>query len=128
MMTLMERDADTESTWHAEGLRLDLIEPMKRWSVKYEGDMIHQKTGQVHRVCLNAEYSSLLPYFDFDSDMDPWTVARAFAKEPWSRQYFERIRQLVRFRLINFREHSILVNASLVLAGHIRIITSSWET
>ena len=40
-----------------------------------------------------AEYSSIFPYFDFDSDMDAWTVARAFAKEPWSKEYFERIRK-----------------------------------
>ena len=43
--------------------------------------------------CFQAEYTSIFPYFDFDSDMDPWTVARAFAKEPWSKEYFERIRQ-----------------------------------
>ena len=43
--------------------------------------------------CFQAEYTSVFPYFDFDSDMDPWTVARAFAKEPWSKEYFERIRQ-----------------------------------
>lgn len=24
--------------------------------------------------------------------MDPWTVAKAFAKEPWSKAYFDRLR------------------------------------
>ena len=39
-----------------------------------------------------AQFESKFPFFDFDSDMDPWPVARAFAKEPWSRDYFDRIR------------------------------------
>ena len=40
-----------------------------------------------------GEYSTELPFFDFDSDMDPWTIARAFAKETWSKEYFDRIRR-----------------------------------
>ena len=43
-------------------------------------------------MLFQAVYTSNLPHFDFDSQMDPWTIARAFAKEPWSREYFERIR------------------------------------
>jgi len=40
-------------------------------------------------VILNAEWHSTLPVFDFDTDMDPAPVARAFAKEIWSKEYFE---------------------------------------
>lgn len=82
----------TEDTWEAEGLKLDLVEPMKKWSIKYQGPMVHQSRGTTHLIDLQAEYISKLPYFDFDSDMNAWTVARAFAKEPWSREYFDRIR------------------------------------
>lgn len=82
-----------EKSWEAEGLKLDMIEPMKKWTVHYEGSMVHQANKTTHHVQLSAEYTSIFPYFDFDSDMDPWTVARAFAKEPWSKEYFERIRQ-----------------------------------
>ena len=42
---------------------------------------------------LQATYESRFPFFDFDSDMEAWTVARAFAKEPWSREYFDGIRK-----------------------------------
>ena len=31
----------------------------------------------LHQVEIDAEYNSTLEYFDFDSDMDPWTVSRA---------------------------------------------------
>ena len=47
----------------------------------------------VHEVEINGEYTSDLEYFDFDSDMDPWTISRAMSKEPWSRQYFDRLKE-----------------------------------
>ena len=46
----------------------------------------------VHRVKLDAVYTSDLDYFDFDSDMEPWTVARAMAREPWNKEYFQRLK------------------------------------
>ena len=46
--------SDTETTWHAEGLKMDLVEPMKKWRVTYQGEMIHQTTGKVHKVDLNV--------------------------------------------------------------------------
>ena len=33
-----------------------------------------------HQVLIDAEYNSDLEYFDFDSDMDPWTISRAMSK------------------------------------------------
>ena len=33
-----------------------------------------------HQVRIDAEYNSALEYFDFDSDMDPWTISRAMSK------------------------------------------------
>jgi hypothetical protein len=46
-------------------------------------------------VVLNAEWKSSLPVFDFDTDMDPAPVARAFAKEIWSKEYFETLKLYV---------------------------------
>ena len=33
-----------------------------------------------HQVHIDAEYNSDLDYFDFDSDMDPWTISRVMSK------------------------------------------------
>ena len=30
----------------------------------------------MHKLKLEAVYTSDIPFFDFDSQMDPWTVAR----------------------------------------------------
>lgn len=42
---------------------------------------------------MKSKYVSTLPHFDFDADMDEWTIARAMAKEDWSQEYFDRIRK-----------------------------------
>ena len=70
-----------------------MVEPMKQWTVKYEGNLIHQKTKKVYKCKLEATFTSIIPYFDFDADMDAWGVAKAFAREPWSREYFEQARK-----------------------------------
>ena len=59
-------------------------------------DKIHTYFKQYHFFCsfhIQATYESRFPFFDFDSDMEAWTVARAFAKETWSREYFDGIRK-----------------------------------
>ena len=81
----------TDKPWHAEGLEIDMVEPMKQWTVKYEGDLIHQKSKKVYKCKLETTFTSIIPYFDFDADMDGWSVAKAFAREPWSREYFDQV-------------------------------------
>ena len=79
----------------AEGIHLEPVVPMKKWKVKFDGEMMMKNEGSIitsHKVVIDAEYNSDLEYFDFDSDMLPWTVARAMSREPWSRQYFHRLR------------------------------------
>ena len=68
---------------------------MKKWRVKFEGEMMMRNEGSIttlHRVKIDAIYTSDLEYFDFDSDMEPWTVARAMSREPWTREYFQRLK------------------------------------
>ena len=48
--------ADEES-WEAEGLKLDLIEPMKKWSISYEGPMVHQVNKTTHQVKLEVSFT-----------------------------------------------------------------------
>ena len=102
---------------------------MKRWKVKFEGEMMMKNEGDIitsHKVRIDgiinagiknqnlilfiAEYNSELEYFDFDSDMDPWTVARAMAREPWSRQYFEGLKAAHQSHYEQFGEVAGLVS------------------
>lgn len=47
----------------------------------------------MYEVKLNAVWNSNLEYFDFDTDVPPFTMARAIAKEPWSREYFQQLKE-----------------------------------
>ena len=85
--------------WVVNGIHLEPVIPMKRWRVRYEGEMMMRSEGSIttlHRVKLDAVYTSDLDYFDFDSDMEPWAVARAMAREPWTREYFQRLKDAFR--------------------------------
>ena len=48
---------------------------------------------QTYKVNMKAEWKSALPYFDFDVMIPEWTMARAIAREPWSREYFEMLKE-----------------------------------
>ena len=86
---------DDENGWVVNGIHLEPLVTMKKWRVKFEGEMMMKNEGSIttlHKVKLDAVYTSDLDYFDFDSDMEPWTVARAMSREPWSREYFQRLK------------------------------------
>ena len=78
--------------WSGGGVSLVPEQPMRRWRISFEGRMKNEKTGTLHEVTLSASYTSEFPHFDFDSEMSAWTVARAMAREPWSRAYFAGLR------------------------------------
>ena len=85
---------EDENGWIVNGIHLEPIEPMRRWMVKFSGTMKLQGSPETkHQVDIDAEYTSDFEYFDFDSDMDPWTISRAMAREPWSREYFDRLKE-----------------------------------
>lgn len=92
--TTMHQKED-EDGWVVNGLHIEPLRPMKKWRVKFEGEMMMRNEGSIttlHRVKIDAIYTSDLEYFDFDSDMEPWTVARAMSREPWTREYFQRLK------------------------------------
>ena len=47
------------------------------------------------KVKLDVQFTSQQPYFDFDTDMSASALARSMALEPWSRKYFQDLREWV---------------------------------
>ncbi|RZB94432.1 uncharacterized protein BDFB_004454, partial [Asbolus verrucosus] len=78
----------------AEGIKLTPIEAMKKWRISYEGKMkrYHQRTELVD-VKIDAEWSSDLPYFNFDTDMDSCAMAKSMAYEKFSKEYFDNLKR-----------------------------------
>ena len=78
--------------WEGGGVSLTPVSPMQAWRLQFQGRLRSRQTGALHSVKLDCQFLSDLPYFDFDCDMSAWTVARAMAREPWSREYFARLK------------------------------------
>nr|CAD7260836.1 unnamed protein product [Timema shepardi] len=77
----------------AEGILLTPVDAMRKWSVKYHGEMrLESDPEQVMNVKLDAEFDSDLPYFNFDTDLHPSAMCRAFAKEDWTKEYFNNLK------------------------------------
>nr|CAD7403027.1 unnamed protein product [Timema cristinae] len=77
----------------AEGILLTPVDAMRNWSVKYHGEMrLESDPEQVMNVKLDAEFNSDLPYFNFDTDLHPSAMCRAFAKEDWTKEYFNNLK------------------------------------
>jgi hypothetical protein len=54
---------------------------------------LHGDPKKLYDVALDIKFTSSLPYFDFDTDMDELAVARGMALEPWSREYFNAVKE-----------------------------------
>lgn len=82
------------SQFAAEGLRITPVKPMASWKIQYEGPMKMRGSPLArYQVELDVQWTSNQPYFDFDTDMDARALARSIAREPWSRKYFQGLRE-----------------------------------
>ena len=89
---MVQTEEEAGQGWSGGGVSLVPEQPMRRWRLSFEGRMRNERAGSEHSVKISGTYTSQLPYFDFDSEMEAWTVARAMAREPWSRAYFARLK------------------------------------
>lgn len=85
--------------YSAGGISFTPVKAMKLWKLSYEGEMRLQKDpAKLVAVKFVAEFTSSMPYFLFDTDMDAGVMARAFAREQWNREFFENLkRSILRF-------------------------------
>lgn len=82
----------TADEFGAEGLKFTLIEPMRKWRIQYQGQLRRDKSKELVDVEIDAIWSTQLEQFDFDTDMSTTTLSRAIAREPWSREYFQTLK------------------------------------
>lgn len=93
---------DDEYGFAAEGIKIECSEPMRKWKISFEGSLkAHDNHEKMYDVRLNLEFTSALPYFNFDVHADPVSMASAMAVEKWSKSYFETLKALVS-QLISF--------------------------
>lgn len=82
--------------YEVEGIKVMPVEPMRKWKISYEGKMKKfEDRSHVVDVKVNAEYTSYLPHFNFDKDINWFAMAKAMSHEKWSKDYFEILKELV---------------------------------
>ncbi|VEN36262.1 unnamed protein product [Callosobruchus maculatus] len=92
-------DADPKSLFSmeyygAEGISFTPVESMKKWRVSYKGKMRQESNPQnVVNVELDGIWQSDYPWVLFEVDTPAHVLAKAFATEEWSREYFEKLKE-----------------------------------
>lgn len=77
-----------------EGLKFEMKEPMTKWTVSFEGDLVEVRSRKPHHVKFDLEWNRKSPVFDTDTDMDTVVVCRAIASEKWSKSLFFHLKEL----------------------------------
>jgi len=86
------------NTFHAAGLSITLIEPMKLWRLKYSG-LLKVLTNEANteddlvEVELEIDWTACTDYFNFDGDMNTHAMSTAVALETWSKEFFHRLEE-----------------------------------
>ncbi|ODN00790.1 hypothetical protein Ocin01_05886 [Orchesella cincta] len=102
----------SDEYYGAEGFRYEPVVPMKHWKLQYNGQMkSSDDASKTFEVRLNADWKSDLEYFDYDTDVPPWTMARAIAKEPWSREYFQQLKEA---HQTHYEQHGTISGEALI--------------
>nr|XP_018917101.1 PREDICTED: uncharacterized protein LOC109044058 [Bemisia tabaci] len=101
-----------EGTYNVKGFHISVVEPMKKWMIAYDGDM-RMENGKRRNVHFKGTFSSDQPYFSFDTDLHSHVLAHGIALEPWSKQYFETLKEHQQ----NHYEQIGILEASLTIDG-----------
>lgn len=91
--TLLQKE-DEIGHYSAEGIYLSPLDPMKKWSIKYSGQMKMESNGKCIPVILVAHFKTTLKCFNYDRDMSAKSSADAIAREKWSKEYFYLVQTL----------------------------------
>jgi hypothetical protein len=73
-------------------LKFEMIEPLKKWKVYYEGEM--SSAQNVHQVRIELVFDARTPMVDFQGAMILEATAEAIAKEAWSSSFFSQLKEI----------------------------------
>ncbi|XP_066250648.1 uncharacterized protein [Euwallacea similis] len=90
---LIEDSTMSDKSWAAEGFEYYPVEPMKKWKLSYKGKMRVHGTDKLVQVEMQATWFSDLPWFFYDVELPAKSLARSFARETWSRELFEKLKE-----------------------------------
>ncbi|XP_010215411.1 PREDICTED: uncharacterized protein LOC104570112 [Tinamus guttatus] len=97
---MMVRDESGEH-WRGGGLAMEYLEPQNVWKISFEGllrkgpyrQQWSEEEGELVSVKFSLHWENLTEVFNFSTDSHPSTFVRALAEEPWSIEFFQRVKK-----------------------------------
>ncbi len=68
---------------------------MRQWKLEFKGKLKHNETGKSEDFEISFDWKSDESCFMYDTQMSKIASAKAFAREPWNRQYFDDLKKQV---------------------------------
>ncbi|KAK3592024.1 hypothetical protein CHS0354_031535 [Potamilus streckersoni] len=85
----------------AGGVKLQLLEPLRRWKVSFSGMLRHglcntldAKPDKYAHVKMTFIWEAVCDPFNFDVDLEMTSLADGIAKEKWSREFWSRLQRM----------------------------------
>ncbi|XP_030313588.1 uncharacterized protein LOC103535304 [Calypte anna] len=92
---------DSEEIWSAGGLTIEYLEPQASWKISFNGllrkgpyrQQWSEEEGELVPVKFSLHWKNFTEVFNFNTDSHPSTSAPAFAQEPWTIKFFQRVKK-----------------------------------
>ncbi|XP_071612673.1 uncharacterized protein [Heliangelus exortis] len=92
---------ESEEIWSAGGLTIEYLEPQASWKISFNGllrkgpyrQQWSEEEGELVPVKFSLHWKNFTEVFNFNTDSHPSTFARAFAQEPWTMEFFQRVKK-----------------------------------
>ncbi|CAC5406724.1 unnamed protein product [Mytilus coruscus] len=88
--TLVSNVSNSEYT--AGGVKIEMIEPMKKWKISYNGQLRFEGTERLVHVQMSLVWQTVSDPFSFDTDMNQSALADAVSRELWTKQFWDALR------------------------------------
>ncbi|XP_069758243.1 rifampicin phosphotransferase-like [Narcine bancroftii] len=87
---------DNKNSWSAGGLKLECLEPHRRWRIFFNGILrkgpyrdkwMEEEEGEFLHVKMAFIWTAFTNIFNFDTDIHPIAIAESIAQEKWSLKF-----------------------------------------
>ncbi|XP_056007793.1 uncharacterized protein LOC125666697 isoform X2 [Ostrea edulis] len=90
----------TPGTLTAGGLRIDMVEPMVKWKVSFNGQLrrgvckeLERKDDTLVYTKFSFTWKAFTDLFNFDTNINQGALANAMAQEEWTRDFYRRLQR-----------------------------------
>lgn len=82
-------DGSEESNeFHGAGFHIYPEESMRRWRIKYDGELRNTETEELLKVQLDLSFTSSAEHFNYNRDLSSSLIADSIAREAWNDRFY----------------------------------------